>query len=184
MNIDKYIENACQTSNGYCYKSQETFDNNFDGVCYIGEYDLEELENMQSEGIDLTDEEIIEKYGYSHNSIRQIILEYMQQYNSKYRLEELVESGLDCIVFDIVNWQCPETFLYEAEFQYEYFPIDCNGCYLEEGDEVYLDKDFDGYPASAKLVWTITEARPEKCKITSKIGEVEVSPQELELIDK
>jgi hypothetical protein len=68
MNIDKYLDNAIQTDNGYCYKDDNAFDNDFDAICYVPEAELDEFDEMQSEGEDKTDKELIESYAaYSLN---------------------------------------------------------------------------------------------------------------------
>ena len=176
-NIDKYIDNAIQTENGYCYKDDNAFDNDFDKACYIPEAGIEALEEMQIEGEDKTDPELIEDWDiYTRNSLRRLILEYMQQYDPNYRLEDVVESELDVIVFQFCDWQCPETFLNESCIQYEYIPLDCVGEVIKNGDNVlYHDTEKDADNPDQKVVWEVLDARPEMVKITSEIGDAEVS---------
>ena len=183
-NIDKYIDNTIQTENGYCYKDDNAFDNDFDKACYIPEAGIEALEEMQIEGEDKTDLELIEDWDiYTRNSLRQLILEYMQQYDPNYRLEDVVESELDVIVFQFCDWQCPETFLNEAMIHYDYIPLDCVGKVIKKGDNVlYHDTEKDADNPDQKVVWEVLDARPEMVKITSEIGDAEVPPQEVEVI--
>lgn len=186
MNIEKYIDNAIQTDNGYCYKDDNAFDNDFDKVCYIPEACIEELEEIQSEGEDKTDTELIENWTiYTRNSLRQLILEYMQQYDPNYRLEDVVESELDVIVFQICDWQCPETFLNDSSIHYDYIPLDCVGEVIRKGDNVfYHDTEKDADNPDQKVVWEVLDARPDLVTITSEIGDAEVPPQEVEVIKK
>ena len=187
MNIDKYLDNAIQTDNGYCYKDDNAFDNDFDAICYVPEAELDEFDEMQSEGKDKTDKELIESYAaYSRNSLRQVILEYMQQYNPKFTLEEVVESEIDVIVFQICDWQCPETFLNDSEIEYQYIPLGYSNEVLEVGDKVkYHDKEKEEGNPDLEVVWEIYDIKnPEVICISSEIGEAEVPPQELELIEE
>lgn len=184
MNIDKYIDNATSTDNGFAFKDDKAFDNDFDAICYVPEAGLDELDEYKSEGKDFTDKELVERYtGYSRNSLRQLILEYMQQYDPQFTLEDVVESEIDVIVFQFCDWQCPGTFLDESELEFEYIPFDCLGEVIEKGDNVlYHDTEKDDENPDQKVVWEVYEVRPDLVKITSKIGETEVPPQELEVI--
>ena len=186
MNIEKYIDNAIQTDNGYCYKDDNAFDNDFDKACYIPESCIEEIEEMQSEGEDKTDTELIENWTiYTRNSLRQLILEYMQQYDPQFTLEDVVESEIDVVVFQFCDWQCPETFLNESEIEYEYIPLDFFGKVIRKSDNVlYHDTEKDDDNPDQKIAWEVYEVRPDLVKITSEIGEAEVPPQELEVIKK
>ena len=133
MNIDKYIDNAAFTDNGFAFKDNKAFDNDFDAICYVPEAGLDELDEYKSDEKDFTDKELVEEYiGYSRNSLRQLILEYMQQYNPKFSLEDVVEHKIDVIVFQHCNWECPETFLNESELEFQYIPLDCLGKIIKE----------------------------------------------------
>ena len=184
MNIDKYIDNATSTDNGFVFKDDKAFDNDFDAICYVPEAGLDELDEYKSEGKDFTDKELVERYtGYSRNSLRQIILGFMQQYDPQFTLEDVVESEIDVVVFQFCDWQCPETFLNESEIEYEYIPLDFFGKVIRKSDNVlYHDTEKDDENPDQKVVWEVYEVRPDLVKITSEIGETEVPPQELEVI--
>ena len=185
-NIDKYIDNAIQTENGYCFKDDNAFDTDFDKPCYVPEAGIEALEEMQIEGEDKTDLELIENWDiYTRNSLRQFILEYMQQYDPNYRLEDVVESELDVIVFKLCDWQWPITFLVDAMIQYDYIQLDCVGKLIKKGDNVlYHDTEKEDSDPDQKIVWEVLDARPDIIKITSEIGDAEVPTQEVEVIKK
>ena len=185
MNIDKYIDNVTSTDNGYCYKDDNAFDNNFDAICYINEAGLEELGEYRSEGYDFTDKELLERcIAYSRNSLRQLILEYMQRYDPKFRLEDVVESEIDVIVFQFCDWEFPETFLGESELEFEYIPFDCLGEVIEKGDNVlYHDTEEDVNNPDQKVVWEVLDATPKIITISSEIGDAKVSPEKVEVIN-
>ena len=133
MNIDKYIDNATSTDYGFLFKDNKAFDNDFDAICYVPEAGLEELDEYKSEERDFTDKELVERYiGYSRNSLRQLILEYMQQYDPKFSMENVVERNIDVIVFQHCNWECPETFLNESELEFQYIPLIALGKLLKK----------------------------------------------------
>ena len=185
MNIDKYIDNAEYSGNGYCYKDDNAFDNDFDAICYVPEAGIEELERMKSEGEDKTDKELIETYtAYSRNSLRKLILEYLQQYNKKFTLEEVVESEIDAITFAMCDWSCPETFLNGSEIEYYYIPLGRGNALLEVGDKVkYHDIEKEEGNPDLDVVWEICNIQtPEIIWIKSKLGMIEVPPKDLELI--
>lgn len=184
MNIDKYLDNATFTGYGFAFKDDKAFDNDFDVICYVPESGLEELDEYKSEGKDFTDKELVERYvGYSRNSLRQVILEFMQQYNPKFSLEDVVESEIDVVVFQFCDWQCPGTFLNESELENEYIALDRNNVVIEKGDNaLYHDIEKEEGDPDLKVVWEVYEVRPDLVKIASEIGDAEVSPQELEVI--
>lgn len=184
MNIDKYIDNATFTGYGFAFKDDKAFDNYFDAICYVPEAELGKLDEYICEERDFTDKELVERnIGYSRNSLRQTILEFMQQYDPQFTLEDVVESEIDVVVFQFCDWQCPETFLNESEIKYEYIPLDCVGEVIRKTDNVlYHDTKKDDDNPDQKVVWEVYEVRPDIVKITSKIGEAEVLPQELEVI--
>lgn len=184
MNIDKYIDNLTSTDCGFVFKDNKTFENDFDAICYVPEAGMEELDEYKSEERDFTDKELVERnIGYSRNSLRQLILEHMQQYDPKFSLENVVERKIDVIVFQHCNWECPETFLDESEIEFEYIPFDCLGEVIEKGDSVlYHDAEKDEDNPDQKVVWEVYEVRPDLVKITSEISKAEVPPQELEVI--
>lgn len=125
MNIDKYIENITQTTEGFCFKDNAAFENDFDKVCYIPEGSMERLIEMQGEGEDKTDLELIENGGaYTRNSLRQLLLEYMQDFYPHYRLEDVVENKIDVCLFQICDWRYPETILDEGCFEEDFEPSD------------------------------------------------------------
>lgn len=77
MNIKKYIDGEIQTENGTIWRKEDYKNANPDEIVYIGEYDLDALEEYYDKGQDLTDEEIIEKQiGDTRNTIRQTIKQY------------------------------------------------------------------------------------------------------------
>lgn len=185
MNIDKYIDNVTSTDYGLIFKDNKAFDNDFDAICYVPEAGLEELEEYKSEERDFTDKELVEQYiGYSRNSLRQLILEYMQQYKPKFSLEDVVKSKIDVTVFQICDWQCLETFLGESEIEYDYIPFDCLGEVIEKGDSVlYHDTEKDENNPEQKVVWEVLNASPTIIKISSEIGVAYAPPQEVEVIN-
>lgn len=125
MNIDKYIENITQTTEGFCFKDNAAFENDFDKVCYIPEGSMERLIEMQGNGEDKTDLELIENGdAYTRNSLRQLLLEYMQDYYPHYRLEDVVENKIDDCLFQICDWRYPETILDEGSFEEDFEPSD------------------------------------------------------------
>ena len=125
MNIDKYIENITQTTEGFYFKDNAAFENDFDKVCYIPEDVMEELIEMQGNGEDKTDLELIEDCdAYTRNSLRQLLLEYMQDFYPHYRLEDVVENKIDVGLFQICDWRHPVTILGEGGFEEDFEPSD------------------------------------------------------------
>lgn len=110
MNIEKYLNN----SNGYCYKNDDAFLNKCDDICYIGEYDLSELNKLCEEKEDMSDEELIAN-GYAHN------------YNSlRNELQEFLNNNLDCpypldvlteFVYEKAEWASISTYIEELDWE-------------------------------------------------------------------
>ena len=66
MNISRYLAGIETTDNGYCYKNVDAFKNNPDEICYVSEYNCDDLDIDREEGIDHTDEVLKEQFvGYS-----------------------------------------------------------------------------------------------------------------------
>lgn len=112
-NIEKYINLAsCDNSpyrNGWTYKNEEAFYSKSEDICYIGEYDLEDLEKMLAKGMDLTDEELIEKeYADNYNSIVRKIVE--TRFDCKMSAEEIAMH-----IFQKAGWACISTYILEFE---------------------------------------------------------------------
>lgn len=103
MNIDKYLNNTEQTMNGVVFKDRNAF-NKKKGVCYIGEYGLEELESLREEGIDLTDDEIVEKgVGSSYASIKSEVGDKWKELNDEVKEECSIEE-IVADVFESSDW--------------------------------------------------------------------------------
>lgn len=79
-----------ETDNGFCYKDYEAFEKK-EGICYIPEH-----------GVNEQDE--IEVY-YTYNCLKEIVLSY--------GYEEDILTG----IFDILDWQNPETLLNDLDIE-------------------------------------------------------------------
>jgi len=101
-NIDKYIsiKNLVHGQECLIYKvDDELYDKcGEDEVIYIGDYGLQELQDIDERGQDVTDEEIVRKYGASKRSIRQELKdvwdvddEYIDKYNLVYMIWEFCD---------------------------------------------------------------------------------------------
>lgn len=113
MNISRYLAGIETTDNGYCYKNVDVFKNNPDGICYVSEYNCDDLDVDREEGIDHTDEVLKEQFvGYSRNTLRSTIAEFFD-----IPLDDVVKNNMDEKVFSVIDWQCPETYLNELDVE-------------------------------------------------------------------
>lgn len=102
-NIQHYINlansNNSPVGNGMTYKDDLAFDNKH-GICYISEYALLDLIDLNEQGIDLTDEELIEQgYAETYNSI----------------IAQIVDADFDC---PLTADQIAEQIYYNADWAY------------------------------------------------------------------
>ena len=112
MNIDKYLNNTRQTADGIVYKDEDAFNNNPKAICYISEYGLEELQEHQEDGEDLTDKEIVEHgIGVTREAIRDEIVSSLAENNVKTTTEEVESKGIVEFVFGELNWCYLPSFL-------------------------------------------------------------------------
>ena len=64
MNIDKYLDNVIETSEGMVYKTNKSINEVSENeIIYIHEYSITELYDDQLEQIDSDDEVLIDIYG-------------------------------------------------------------------------------------------------------------------------
>lgn len=113
MNISRYLAGIETTDNGYCYKDVDGFKNNPDEICYISEYNCDDLDIGREEGIDHTDEVLKEQFvGYSRNTLRCTIAEFYDI------TPDVVKNNMmDAKVFSFIDWQCPDTYLNELDVE-------------------------------------------------------------------
>ena len=111
------------TYNGHCYKDYEAF-NKGEGVCYISEYEYEDMrEQISSLCLDYDNDRITEE---EYNEERQHILtnvgwtkrDLLELVGFDNAYDEQMQLGLvklASIIFDGVDWQSPETYFNEFE---------------------------------------------------------------------
>lgn len=103
MNIDKYLNNTEQTMNGVVFKDRNAFEKK-EGICYIGEYGLEELERLKEEGVDVTDEDILEySIGSTYASIKSEVEERWEDFDDEIKEECSIEDIVED-VFESSDW--------------------------------------------------------------------------------
>lgn len=108
MNIKKYIDGEIQTENGTIWRKEDYKNANPDEIVYIGEYDLDALEEYYDKGQDLTDEEIIEKQiGDTRNTIRQTIKQYYPNATDEW----IDKHHVIDIVIEACSWECCATII-------------------------------------------------------------------------
>lgn len=108
MNIDKYIFNTTQTSEGVIYKNEDAFKNK-SGICHIGEYALQDLLECAEFDTDMTDEELIESG--AADTYDTIIAEVKRRWNDfgdEVRNECTIEEVAE-MVFNNALWVCIST---------------------------------------------------------------------------
>ena len=113
MNIDKYLGNTTQTMNGVVYKNEDAFNSHI-GICYIGEYGLEELEEYRDRGEDLTDKEIVAKgIGSTYDSIIEECEERWEELNDAQgdNYEDFDLNHCAELVFDEADWTYISTII-------------------------------------------------------------------------
>lgn len=112
-----------ETDNGMCYKDFTAWNNN-NGIIYISEYELEDLEN-----------------GINHKDLwtKQSWLEWVEEYlkgNDIYYTNECVEHVALCVLHEC-DWQCLSTLLEEIDIE------ETIKSYLFEQCKEYCIKHFD-----------------------------------------
>lgn len=113
MNINNYLNNTTQTMNGVVYKNEDAFKSQI-GICYIGEYGLEILEECLNNGEDLTDEEIVEKgIGSTYDSIIEECKERWEELNDAQgdNYEDFDLNHCAELVFDEADWTFISTMI-------------------------------------------------------------------------
>ena len=111
------------TCNGHCYKDYEAF-NKGEGVCYISEYEYEDMrEQLSSLCLDYDNDRITEE---EYNEERQHILtnvgwtrrDLLELVGFDNAYDEQMQLGLvklASIILEGVDWQSPETYFNEFE---------------------------------------------------------------------
>lgn len=108
LNIEKYLNNTTQTSEGEIYKDEEAF-NNKTGICHIGEYGLESLKELLQAGEDLTDDELVEKgIADTYDTIIEEVKRNMDYFDDELKEECTVEE-IAYQAFDDALWTCVAT---------------------------------------------------------------------------
>lgn len=108
MNIDKYLLNTTQTSNGVVFKDEEAFKNK-KGICYIGEYDLLDLMESAEFDSDYTDEELIEEgIGETYDTILAKVKARWDEFDDEVKHECTAEDVAE-MIFNNADWSCVST---------------------------------------------------------------------------
>lgn len=104
------------TLNGTCYKDEKAFKNK-KGVCYISEFDLEEFEdNCKELAEKLNNGELTAK---EYEEDRDFLLSHLGWTYGQI-LDLVGGKGFEKVaqyVFDMVDWQSPESFWREQDFE-------------------------------------------------------------------
>ena len=108
MNIDKYIFNTTQTSNGVVFKDEDAFKNK-KGICYISECCLLDLMESAEFDSDLTDEELIEEgIVDTYDTILANVKERWDEFDDEIKDECTAEEVAE-MIFDNADWACIST---------------------------------------------------------------------------
>lgn len=108
MNLDKYINNTTQTSEGVIYKNEDAFYNKV-GICHIGEYLLEMLTDKAQSGEDMTDEEIVScGAGDTYSTIIKQVTARWNEFDDEVQNECTIEQVAEN-VFHNALWTCIST---------------------------------------------------------------------------
>lgn len=123
-----YVGSNCPPiGNGVCYKEKQAFDDR-QGICYVNEYgfydevaidenvsdEMREWMRKHSEWYVCMDDR-----GYTYDDIREAVYSWEAGYlDDEIQDDKLYEMFIDWMteqVFDIVDWQSPETYLSELD---------------------------------------------------------------------
>lgn len=96
------------TFNGTCYKDMEAFEKG-EGVCYIGEYCLLDLENGDKDEALLWTREMV---------ISEARETLEREYPEEMYSNEKFVVFLAAVVLETCDWQEPSTYLYELTYDY------------------------------------------------------------------
>lgn len=119
--MSRYINNSITTDNGTCFKDYEAFKNNPDDVCYVSEYGLEDIEELEQSMGDTTDKHLVENgVAFTRNSLKTEVLAYFgseEAVNEVLVLEEMdsIDEFVECM-FNELDWQYPSTWLNEYDY--------------------------------------------------------------------
>lgn len=115
MNIEKYLNNTTQTSEGIIYKNEDAFLNK-KGICHIGEFGLETLEELRQQGKDLTDEEMVEHgVGNTYDSIIEEVEIHWDSFDDEIKKECSIEE-IAYQAFDAALWTCVSTQIIQMTY--------------------------------------------------------------------
>ena len=118
------------TFNGYCYKDYNNFKNNPDEVCYIAECCFD-TDTLFVDYVNENKEKLIEEGGLATaNSIKEEVKnclihdEYYYEYQENdvvhtieaKKFDEKLIDKIANIVFDVVDWQTTQGYIYEADW--------------------------------------------------------------------
>ena len=107
-NAKFFLDNEEQTENGYVYKREDYNTAPENEIVYIGEFGLVTLEIYSNKGIDLTDEQIIEKQlGDTPNTIRQTIKDYYPNATDEW----IDKHDLINLIISECTWESPATMI-------------------------------------------------------------------------
>lgn len=108
MNIEKYLNNATQTSEGVIYKNDAAFRSK-KGICHIGEFALELMREVFEQGKDLTDDELVEEgFADTYDTIIEEVNEKWDCFEDDVKAECSVEDIAEQ-AFENALWTCIST---------------------------------------------------------------------------
>lgn len=113
------------TFNGWCFKDREAFEKG-EGVCYISEYAFQDMQDelasldIEYDQTDMTENEyneqrndIIRCYGWTRDDIL-ALAGWDERENERHNE---IATGVAEIIFDIIDWQSPDTYYNEMELE-------------------------------------------------------------------
>lgn len=112
MNIDKYLDNVIETSEGMVYKTNKPINEvGLNEIVYIHEYAITELYDDKVIQIDSDDEALIDVYGAE---TKKTITKKIQK-TFGFSIKEIEQHNMVQTIVNCCNWECVDTLLDRLE---------------------------------------------------------------------
>lgn len=103
---------------GYVFKDEYAFNHHNNSVCYIPEASFDNCDGVRYDSPEEMLEDIRKWRVYTRYSMQRLVAEFLGKdflSHADYDKMQRFITHLTCIVFDTLDWQCPETLLNELD---------------------------------------------------------------------